>query len=539
MRGMGRTLKNIWWLLRIAWILARWDVLFPFRSQGFVPSVMFLANMVPRKSGLGTPGQRLAGALQALGPSFVKLGQGLSTRQDLVGTELATELSELQDHLPSFSAKEARATIESEFGVPLDSLFKTFTDEPVASASIAQVHFAVTASGDPVAVKVRRPGVVNDFERDIEFLYWLAELAERAAPYWRRLHLVDVIDAFAQSVAVEMDLRLEASAASELGQNFRGDTWFRVPAVDWERTSHRVLTLEWVEGISIDEWQTLIDAGHDLHVILEKTARAFFLQVFRDGFFHADLHPGNLMVNVEGNIVAVDFGIMGRLDDVTRRYLAKMLIAFLAGDYKRVAEIHYEAGYVPRRTPEAPFIQSLRAFGESILAKPSKDLSIAHLLAGLFQTLATFEMQTQPDLLLLQKAMFMAEGLTNRLTPDQNMWAVVRPLMESWAKDNLGVEARVKDTLSEVLEASGRLPRLLTRADLALERLEGSISAEPASFRPGIGRPRAPSALDLLLTLASELLPGLPTGTKHVSMLHILLAMIVCLLAALLVVQLL
>ena len=534
---MVRTLRNIWRLSRIAWTLARWDALFPFKSRGFVPPIMFLANLVPRKRGLGEPGQRLAGALQVLGPSFVKLGQGLSTRKDLVGTALAAELSELQDNLPPFSAEEARTTIESEFGVPLDSLYQSFTDEPVASASIAQVHFAVTTSGDPVAVKVRRPSVENDFDRDLEFLYWLTELAERAMPYWRRLHLVDVIDAFAQSVAVEMDLRLEASAASELRQNFAADSGFRVPAVDWERTSRRVLTLEWVEGISIDEWQALIDAGHDLHVVLEKMARAFFLQVFRDGFFHADLHPGNLMVDGEGDIIVLDFGIMGRLDTETRHYLAEMLFAFLKGGYERVANIHYEAGYVPRHTPKAPFVQSLRAFGESILSKPSKDLSIAHLLAGLFQTLATFEMRVPPELLLLQKAMFMAEGLTNRLTPDQNMWVVVRPLMEDWARDNLGVEARVQNALTEMLEASVRLPHLLNRADLALERIEGSMNAEPVRFRPRIGRSRAPSALHLLYAFASELLPGLSTGIKRVSMLHILLTLIVCLLAALLIVQ--
>lgn len=536
---MGATLKNIWRLLRIAWVLGRWDALFPFKAQGFMPTVIFFAGMVPHKRGLGQPGQRLAGALQALGPSFVKLGQGLSTRQDLIGVELATELSELQDHLPSFSTREARAIVESEFGVPLESLFQSFSDEPVASASIAQVHSAVTASGDQVAVKVLRPDVENAFERDLDFLYWLAEFAERVAPSWRHLRPVGVVGAFAQSVMIEMDLRFEAAAASELRQNFVDDPGFRVPAVDWERTGRRVLTLEWVEGISIDEWQALIDAGHNLDDVLEKTASAFFYQVFRDGFFHADLHAGNLMVDSEGNIVAVDFGIMGRLDDRTRRYLAEMLLAFLTGDYERVAEVHFRAGFVPRHMPRAAFIHALRACGEPILAKPSRNVSIANLLAQLFQTTAAFEVQTRPELLLLQKTMLMAEGLTKRLMPDQNMWVVLQPLIERWARDNLGVEAHMRAAVSETLEASAHLPRILARADRVLEKLEGGVGTEPLSMRVRIGRPHVPSTLHLLLTLASDLVPGLSKGAQRLSALHLLLTLLVCLFAALLVLQLL
>ena len=534
---MGRTLKNMWRLSQIAWVLARWDVLFLFKVQGFVPQIFFLARMVPRKKGLGPPGQRLASALQMLGPSFVKLGQVLSTRRDVVGAEMAHELSELQDHVPGFSSEEARAVIESEFGTSLDSLFRSFSDQPVASASIAQVHFATVESGDPVAVKVQRPGVEDAFERDLEFLYWLAELAERAVPSWKRLRLVEVVDVFAESVAIEIDLRLEASAASELRQNFADDSGFRVPAVDWGRTSRRVLTLEWIDGISIDEWQTLIDAGHNLHNVFDKLVSALFYQVFRDGFFHADLHPGNLMVDADGNVVAIDFGIMGRLDDQTRRYLARILFAFLSGDYESVAEIHYEAGYVPRHMRKAPFVQALRAFGEPILAQPFKEISIAHFLEGLFQTTAAFEMQTQSELLLLQKSLFMAEGLAKRLTPDQNMWIVIRPLMERWAREYLGPEARVRDTLSEMMKASIHLPRLLIRADRALEKLEGTLGTAPQRSQPRLGRARPPSATHLLFTLASELLPGLSKGVRQISMLHLLLALIVFFLAGLLVLQ--
>ena len=506
---MRRALRNIGRLLRIAWTLGRWDALFLLRDHGLVPSVTFLAGMAPRKRGLGTPGQRLAGALQKLGPSFIKFGQALSTRPDLVGEETANDLSDLQDHLPPFDAKAAKAIVESEFGVPLETLFKEFTDEPVAAASIAQVHFAVTATGEPVAVKILRPGVERAFERDLELFYWLAELAERALPSWRRLRPVEVIRTFAQSVMIEMDLRFEAAAASELRQNFAEDPGFLVPAVDWRRTSRRVLTLERVEGIPIDEREALVEAGHDPHEVLGKAAEAFFNQAFRDGFFHADLHPGNLLVNAEGNVVAVDFGIMGRLDTQTRRYLAEMLLGFLIGDYERVADVHLEAGYVPRRTSKAAFVQALRSIGEPILGRPLNEISIAQLLGQLFQITEAFEMETQPQLLLLQKTMLMAEGLTRRLTPDQNMWVFTRPLIERWARENLGVQARVRDMAEEFLDAAGRLPRLATRAERVLDGLEAGVTLSPDTLEAMGGRRRGGSTLPILLGVIAALLAGL------------------------------
>ncbi|MDE0049502.1 MAG: 2-polyprenylphenol 6-hydroxylase [Rhodospirillales bacterium] len=506
---MRRALRNIGRLLRIAWTLGRWDALFLLSDYGLVPAVTFLAGMAPRKRGLGSPGRRLAGAFQALGPSFIKFGQALSTRPDLVGEEIAAELSALQDRLPPFDAKAARAIVESEFGVPLDSLFREFTDEPVAAASIAQVHFAVTAAGEPVAVKILRPGVERALERDLELFYWLAEIAERALPSWRRLRPVEVIRTFAQSVMVEMDLRFEAAAASELRQNFAEDEGFLVPAVDWRRTSRRVLTLERVEGIPIDERDALVAAGHDPHAVLGKAAGAFFNQIFRDGFFHADLHPGNLLVDAEGNVVAVDFGIMGRLDAQTRRYLAEMLLGFLIGDYERVAEVHFEAGYVPRRTSKAAFVQALRSIGEPILGRPLNEISIAQLLGQLFQITEAFEMETQPQLLLLQKTMLMAEGLTRRLTPDQNMWVFTRPLIERWARENLGVQARVRDAAEELLEAAGRLPRLAARAERAFDGLEAGVSLSPDTLEAMSGRRRGGSALPLLLAVIAALLAGL------------------------------
>ncbi|MBT4427574.1 MAG: 2-polyprenylphenol 6-hydroxylase, partial [Rhodospirillaceae bacterium] len=346
---MRRSLKNIWRLVRITWILGRYDALFLLEDANIAPFVTWIAGLAPRRRGLGRPGQRLAAALQVLGPSFIKFGQALSTRPDLIGEDVADELSELQDRLPPFSGKAAQKIIEREFDRPLDELFSEFDIKPVAAASIAQVHFARTVEGEAVAVKILRPGIEDAFARDLELFYWLAALSERAMPAWRRLKPVEVIRTFAESVAMEMDLRIEAAAASEIRGNFDDEPMFCVPAVDWQRTSQRVLTLERVEGVPIDERETLVSSGHEPRDILKIAAGAFFRQVFRDGFFHADLHAGNLLVDGEGRVVAVDFGIMGRLDRDTRRYLAQMLHGFLVGDYQRVAEVHFEAGYVPRQ----------------------------------------------------------------------------------------------------------------------------------------------------------------------------------------------
>ncbi len=336
---MFRGFRNIGRLLSIARTLARHRALFVIEAPGpgpktrrFLQRLLTIGARKPAGLDRQRPGQRLAGALEALGPSFIKLGQALSVRADLVGEEIADDLSSLQDDLPPFSGEAARAAIETEFGKDLDALYVEFDDIPVAAASIAQVHFAVTTDGNEVAVKVLRPGIEMAFARDLELLRWLAETVERRAPRLRRLRPVDVIDTLAQSVAEEMDLRLEAAAGAELRANFGNDPTFRIPAMDWTRTGRRVLTVERISGLPIDETEAITDAGHDTATLVANMARAFFLQVFRDGFFHADLHPGNLLVAEDGAIQAVDFGIMGRLDRQTRNYLAEMLASFLAAD---------------------------------------------------------------------------------------------------------------------------------------------------------------------------------------------------------------
>ena len=465
---MFRTLRNIGRLCAMGRTLARHDALFPLEAAGFSPRLVGLTRRIlaagakrPPDVLTPRPGQRLAAALQALGPSFIKLGQGLSVRSDLIGEELADDLSALQDRLPPFPGGAAIAAIEQEFGRPIGDLFTEFDEEPVAAASIAQVHFATTTEGAEVAVKILRPGIEQAFANDLELLRWLAEQAQKYVASIRRLRPVDVIDTMADTVAMEMDLRLEAAAGDELHTNFANDPQFRVPEMDWTRTGLRVLTLERIAGVPADEVAILQEAGHDSEALVANMARAFFLQVFRDGFFHADLHPGNLLIADDGAIQAIDFGIMGRVDKRTRYYLAEMLIGFLTADYGRVSAVHFRAGYVPADQSQEAFAQAARAIAEPIMGLPLKDISLARLLAQLFQITDRFQMEAQPQLLLLQKTMLVAEGVGRRLYPETNMWELARPLIESWMSDAMTPEARAAEAMGEAGQLLERLPSMI------------------------------------------------------------------------------
>ncbi|MBF0563121.1 MAG: 2-polyprenylphenol 6-hydroxylase, partial [Alphaproteobacteria bacterium] len=341
---MIRSIRNIARLIHIGRVLARHDALFPLERIGAVRDFAYLLKLTTRKGVPGRPGQRLAKAFVELGPSFIKLGQTLSTRPDIMGEEVAADMVSLQDRLEPFAEEQARRIIEEDLDHPFEQLYSSFDWKPVAAASIAQVHFAVTTDGREVAVKILRPEVKEAFGRDIDVMYWLAEIVERTQPGFRRLKPVESVRTFEDTVQMEMDFRFEAAAAAELADNFLNDPTFRVPAVDWQRTSQRVLTIERVTGTPIGEKETLIRIGHDPRDIVAKAANAFFNMVFRDGFFHGDMHPGNLFVGARGEIVAVDFGITGRVDQATRRYLGEMLMGFLTANYRRVAEVHFEAG---------------------------------------------------------------------------------------------------------------------------------------------------------------------------------------------------
>ncbi len=493
-------------LIDIARTFARHDALFPLQNMGIAPVIVTVAKLISRRTVPGRPGARLSAALEELGPTFIKLGQALSVRPDLVGEEIADDLSSLQDSLPPFPGTVAREIIEHELEAPIGYLFSSFENNPVAAASIAQVHFAVTPEGEDVAVKVLRPGIEARFRQDIDLFLWLARVLERTRPAFRRLRPLEVVRTFEASVNIEMDLRLEAAAASELRENTENDPGFRVPKIDWIRTGRRAMTLERIDGVRIDDLNALEQADFSSRDILQRSAESFFNQVFRDGFFHADIHPGNMFVTPDGTLCPVDFGIMGRLDRKTRNYLADMLIGFLDRDYKRVAQVHFEAGYVPARKSLGAFTQAIRSIGEPILGKPLHEISLARLLAQLFQVTKTFEMEAQPQLLLLQKTMLVAEGVGRRLDPSVNMWALARPLIEDWVIRNRGPEARLRDMVGDTVSTLEQLPQLLGRAEAVAEALTGNQTAIRNDGDSGYGKSRSNWIPYLLIAATAVLL---------------------------------
>jgi len=428
------------------------------------------------------PPARLAVMLERGGPAYIKLGQMLATRPDIVGEDVASALEHLQDRLPPFPENAARRVIEKEFGKKVETLYSAF-GAPVAAASIAQVHKAVTSEGAQAAVKVLRPGIEAEFSRDLSAFAVFARLAEYFSPEARRLRLIALVETLAASVALELDLRMEAAAASELYDRTSGDTEFRVPHVDWTRTSARVLTSEWIDGTPIRDPAALSAAGHDPRKIALTLVRSFLTQALRDGFFHADMHPGNLFVDAEGRLVAVDFGIMGRLDAPMRRFMAITLAGFLARDYAKVAQIHYDLAFVPPQHEVETFAQALRAIGEPIFGKSAREVSMARLLGQLFETTRRFDMQAQPQLVLLQKTMVVVEGVARSLDPDFDIWEASRPVAERWVSDNLGPEARLARA-AEGITALGKLaqdlPQLVKNAEgLSQMVAEGGVRLHP------------------------------------------------------------
>jgi ubiquinone biosynthesis protein len=497
---MLRSLKSLIRLSRIAVIFARHGALAPFEEAlagvGLAPFLLYLVRLffgrTPRDANGRDmrPGERLAAALSELGPAFIKLGQVLSTRSDLLGEQVAEDLAKLQDQLPAFSAFQARATIETELGQPIGVLFAQFEDEPVSAASISQVHFAVTLpdpdwpEGRPVAVKVLRPEIEAAFQRDIELLLWIASVIERTQPRFKRLKPVEVVQTFAATVRIEMDLRLEAAAATELRQNFDGDPTYRVPEIDWRRTGRRVMTQERLVGIPMDDRAAMLAAGLSVDDVLEKAAAIFFNQAFRDGYFHGDQHPGNMTVGLDGAIQVVDFGIMGRLDKSTRFFLADMLLAFLERDYGRVAEIYLDAGYLSQKQPLDEFTLALRSIGEPIHGRPLQDISFARVLGHLFSIAESFDMEVQPQLLLLQKNMLMAEGVSRRLNPELNIWTLAQPLIEQWMRENRGPEARLMNAAEEFFHVSRRFPAVMRNLDRLVSHLsEGGLKLDPEALQ--------------------------------------------------------
>lgn len=419
----------------------------------------------------------LIDALQRLGPSYIKLGQFLSTRADIVGPRRARVFSRLRDQLPCFPRLEAARVVEATLGDATERVFSGFEDARVA-ASMAQVHKARISDGKgkdrPVAVKILRPDIEKRFTRDIEAFRFAARFAARYIPSLRRLKPVAVVDELARSVALEMDLLMEAAAISEMAENISGDEGFRVPRVDWGRSSKQVLTMEWIDGIPLGDRDALIAAGHDLPRLARVLVQSFLRHAMRDGFFHADLHQGNLFVDVRGDLVAVDFGIMGRLGLKERRFLAEILWGFIKRDYKRVAEVHFEAGYVPPHHRQEHFAQALRAIGEPLMDQVAEDVSMARLLTQLFEVTVLFDMETRPELLLLQKTMVVVEGAARELDPRFNMWSTAEPVAHQWMQDNLGVAGYVRNIVAETRSMGrlvNRLPDILAWAERSMNHV--------------------------------------------------------------------
>ncbi len=464
--------------LRAGYVLAREGAL-SLVDPAMVPPAARLALRAARlveRPGAAREG-RLAKALTRLGPSYVKFGQFLATRPDLVGIAAARDLESLQDRMPPFPRAQAERVIEAELGRPVGELF-TSLSEPVAAASIAQVHQATirTADGErTVAVKVVRPGVRARFARDLQAMRFAARTAETFVPDTRRLRLVEVVETLARSVTMEMDLRLEAAAMSEFAENTKDDADFRVPSLEWDLTSRDVLTSEWIDAIKLNRLEAIDAAGHDRVALARTVIQSFLRHAIRDGFFHADMHPGNLFVDAEGRLVAVDFGIAGRLGMKERRFLAEILIGFIRRDYRRVAQVHFEAGYVPPHHSVDDFAQAIRAIGEPIHQRRADEISMARVLTLLFEVTALFDMRTRTELVMLQKTMVVVEGVARNLDPHLDMWSTAEPVVRSWIERNLGPIGRIEDAGRGVWTLAGvlaDLPEMAQRGERLLEKLE-------------------------------------------------------------------
>ncbi|MEM1428049.1 MAG: 2-polyprenylphenol 6-hydroxylase [Pseudomonadota bacterium] len=422
-------------------------------------------------------------ALTALGPAYIKFGQIMSTRPDVVGDELAMQLRVLQDKLAPFSRAEALRTLRRELDLPVDAIFSEFS-EPIAAASIAQVHRArIADTGQEVAVKVLRPGIERAFRKDIDAFYFAASMIEALSPSSRRLKPRDVIAHFDGVVQGELDLRLEASAAAEFGAKTSKDTGFRVPGVQWFLSGRRVMTLDWVDGVPSGEVAQIEAAGHDLDALGERVLRLFLSHALRDGYFHADMHQGNLKIGPDGDIVALDFGIMGRIDEYTRRAYAEILFGFIRKDYRRVAEVHFEAGYVPADRDVDEFARALRSVGEPIFGMDASRISMGKLLAYLFEVTERFGMETRTELILLQRTMVVVEGVARSLNPQINIWEVARPVVEDYIRENVGPRALAGDLLKTARVLSRFGPRLPQLAEAALLQQSRPVEAERRSGR--------------------------------------------------------
>jgi ubiquinone biosynthesis protein len=470
---------HAWRLFRWGRILARHGALLGIERDPNAPASLRRLVRVARIGARLPRAPRYADAFQAIGPAAIKLGQTLATRPDLVGEDAARDLLRLQDQLPSVDYPVIYAQIEAGLGRDPAMLFSHIAETPIGAASIAQVHRATTTDGRQVAIKVLRPHVEDDFARAIDTYQWAAAQLEHLSPEARRLRPRLTIENFKRWTARELNFRREAASASELAEAMTAEPDFVVPAVDWQRSSTKVLTTEWIDGIKLSDRPALVAAGYDLPKLAQTLVRAFLRQAIAEGFFHADMHQGNLFALPGDRIAAIDFGIMGRIDRRARVWLAEILYGLITGNYKRVAEIHFEAGYVPAHHNVAEFATALRAVGEPMRGLPVKDMSIGMMLDGLFSITRDFDMVTQPHLLLLQKTMVMVEGVATGLDPNINLWDSAAPFVREWIRTELGPEAAIADRLILDLRTLARLPELVRRIEARYPAPGGEPPALP------------------------------------------------------------
>ncbi len=476
---MTQPVVHLWRLLKWGRTLARHGALKGIERDPNTPAPVRRLARVARFGARVPAKPAYADAFQAIGPAAIKLGQTLATRPDLVGDDAAHDLLRLQDQLPPVPFATICAAMEASMGRPPSHFFSSIEEAPVGAASIAQVHRAVTTDGRTVAVKVLRPGVEEDFARAIDTYQWAAAQVEGMSGEAARLRPRLTVENFRRWTLRELNFRREAASASELAEAMTAEPDFMVPQIDWARSTAKVLTVEWIDGIKLSNRQALVEAGYDLPHLAQTLVRAFLRQAIAEGFFHADMHQGNLFALPGNKIAAIDFGIMGRIDRRARVWLAEILYGLITGNYKRVAEIHFEAGYVPAHHNVAEFATALRAVGEPMRGLPVKDMSIGMMLDGLFSITRDFDMVTQPHLLLLQKTMVMVEGVATSLDPEINLWDSAAPFVREWIRTELGPEAKIADRLIEDVQTLARLPELVRRIEARYPAPGGEPPAPP------------------------------------------------------------
>ena len=459
---------------RIIIIFSRKGLLSKISKSSLVPQrALFFINILNFFIGKEVPDSEIGSAivetLKTLGPAFVKLGQALATRPDIIGVQLANELAQLHDNMEPFSYEKIVKSIKTETGKDIEQLFKSFNKTPIAAASISQVHKAKTFENDTVAVKILRPGVEKAIFSDLRFFKWCAKFLSSLDQEISFLRLPEAVDIFEVLTKNEMDLRVEAAAADELSNNFDKDERFIVPDVFWSLTSKRMLVTTWIDGIKINDLDALKTGGHKIDIITKNSAEAFFLQVFRDGFFHADMHPGNVFINSEGVIIPVDFGIMGRLHVSDRIFLAQLLKAILDRNFLKVAQLHFDKGILPSNTSIESFSQEIRALSIPLLDKKIGQISLGNLLGELFSLASKWKLNIQPQILLLQKTIVMAEGIGRQLSPETDMWVMSKPLVNEWLSSTDLKKKFSQEVFSNIKMISKKLPEIIHKFDATLD----------------------------------------------------------------------